>query len=187
LPPSPAGNLDRPVPRARAHRGGGRRRVARRALVGRRHPAVARPARRSPPDDAAAELDAERNHAHELCVRAGAVLTRRDACGGASASGSAALRTAAIKEPATVSERAVDQLIGVREVDRLDRERARCRHHDQLRSIAVQLDVCDQPAVRQQGECVQGHAQCACRSLLQRAGVPGRQHVDFPRAKLDRV
>jgi hypothetical protein len=44
-----------------------------------------------------------------------------------------------IEKRAGVGQRTSDQLIGMREVDRLDPERARWWQHDELHAITVQL------------------------------------------------
>ena len=54
-----------------------------------------------------------------------------------------------------------------------------------LRVVAVELDVGDQPAVREQAERVQRHAERAAGRALQRARVSGGQHVDLAGAELD--
>ena len=67
--------------------------------------------------------------------------------------------------PATVEElpcipmSLLDQIVGVREVDGRDAERAGRRQHDQVRFVAVAFDVGDQPAMGEQADCVQRHGQ----------------------------
>lgn len=53
------------------------------------------------------------------------------------------LGAATIEKDACVGQRTLDQLLGVREVDRLDPKWARWRQNDELRAIAVKLDICD--------------------------------------------
>jgi hypothetical protein len=60
-------------------------------------------------------------------------------------------------------------------------------HDDQLRVVAVKLDVGDQAAVREQAERVQRHTECASGRALQCARVSGGQHVDLAGAELDGV
>ena len=51
----------------------------------------------------------------------------------------------------------------------------------------MQLDVREQPAVRQQAQRVQSHPERAAGGLLESTGVPGGQHVDLLRSQLDGV
>src|SRR5438270_1248594 len=94
------------------------------------------------------------------------------------------LRASPIEKRSRVGQRALDQLVGMPEVDWLDSERARRWQNDELRAIAVQLDVGDQPTLRQQCEGMQRQAERARRRLLERAGVTARQHVDLASPKL---
>jgi hypothetical protein len=75
----------------------------------------------------------------------------------------------------------------VAEVDRGDAERARRRQDDEVRVVAMALDVLDQPAVRQQADRVERHAERAAGRLLQRARIAGGEDVDALGAELERV
>jgi hypothetical protein len=66
---------------------------------------------------------------------------------------------------ARVSQRDVDELVRVGEVDRLDVQRARRRHDDQVSVGAMSLDVVDQATVGQQADGVQRHGQRSVRWL----------------------
>jgi hypothetical protein len=98
-----------------------------------------------------------------------------------------ALGAAVVEERPGVVECAVDELSGVAEVDRRDRERARGRQDDEIGVMSVELDVRDQAAVREQAQRVQRHPERGARRALQRAGVPRRQDVDLTRAEGDGV
>ena len=74
---------------------------------------------------------------------------------------------AAVEELAGVQQRDVDELARVGEVDRLDVQRARRRHDDQLRVGAMSLDVVDQATVGQQADGVQRHGQRSARRLIE--------------------
>ena len=74
---------------------------------------------------------------------------------------------AAVEEIAGVQQRDVDQFVRVGEVDRLDVQRARRRHDDQLRVGAMSLDVVDQATVGQQADRVQRHRQRSARGLIE--------------------
>ena len=82
------------------------------------------------------------------------------------------------EEVAAILRRLLDQLGAVTEVDRRDRQRARRREGDQLGLHFVQLDVGDEPAVGEQAERVERHAQGAAGRLLQGAGLAvGRTYI----------
>jgi hypothetical protein len=59
---------------------------------------------------------------------------------------------AAVEELAGVEQCDVDELVRVGEVDRLDVQRARRRHDDQVSVGAMSLDVVDQATVGQQAD-----------------------------------
>jgi hypothetical protein len=96
-------------------------------------------------------------------------------------------RAAVVEECSRVGVGAIDQLPCAAEVDRLHRQRARRRQHDELDAIPVALDVLDQPALDHQADGVQRHRQRAARRLGQCAGVAGRKHVDLAGTQLDGV
>ena len=60
--------------------------------------------------------------------------------------------TAAVEELASVQQRDIHELVRMREVDRLDVQRARRRHDDQVSAVAVSLDVVDQAPVGEQAD-----------------------------------
>jgi hypothetical protein len=91
------------------------------------------------------------------------------------------------EERVGVAARSVDQLAGVREVDRLDAQRARRREDDQLRVARMALDVVDEPPLGEEADRVQGDRERSARGRLERACMAGGKHVDLLRAELDRM
>src|SRR3954451_2204270 len=96
-----------------------------------------------------------------------------------------ATASASVQEDTSRLCRMLDQLRGVSEVDRRNRLRTRWRQHDQVRVVLVQLDVGDQPAVGEQAERVECHAERATGGALQSASVSRGQHIDLAGAELD--
>ena len=68
---------------------------------------------------------------------------------------------------AGIEQRDLDELVRVGEVDRLDVQRARRRHDDQVSVAAMALDVVDQAPVGQQADGVQRHGQRSTRWLVE--------------------
>jgi hypothetical protein len=79
----------------------------------------------------------------------------------------------AVEELARVEQRDIHELVRVVEIDRLDVERARWRHDDQLSVVAVSFDVVDQATVGEQADGVQCHRERAAGRLGEGAGVAG--------------
>jgi hypothetical protein len=78
-----------------------------------------------------------------------------------------------------------DLPVGLAEVDRRDRQRARRREHDDLGAVLVPRDVGDESAVHEQARSLRRHPQCGTGRRRERAGVPGGQHVDLSGAERD--
>jgi hypothetical protein len=95
--------------------------------------------------------------------------------------------SAAVEEPARVSERQSDQFVGVAEVDRLGSHRTRRRQNHKVGVLAVLLDVGDQATLGEQADGVQRQRERPPRRLLQGTRMAGGKHKDPLRAELHRV